>query len=374
MRGELIIGLMSGTSVDGIDAALVEFKSSSELSVVETDFTPFGPELKESINQLALNNSLLNQESDIALHAKLADHYAEASFKLIAKAGVNAVDISAIANHGQTIRHEPNAKPPFSLQLGDGQKIANLTGINTLTQFRQADLAAGGQGAPLMPAFHRALFAGSQDPTYILNLGGIANITWLGDGIINDNVIGFDTGPANTLMDQWAQQHLNKSYDENGQWADSGKVIKSVLDRLLNEPYFSSNYPKSTGPDYFNLDWLNEHIENLTDYAPCDIQASLLMLTANTVALGIKQISAGTGRVYVCGGGAKNQTLLTALGNELAGFEIKLTDELGIPSDWVESVGFAWLGYCCLHNIDSNLPSVTGAKRSVVLGEVYKPN
>ena len=372
MSNELIIGLMSGTSVDGIDAALVEFKSPKLLSVLETEFTPFDSQLKASINALALNNTLLQQESDSELHSELAKHYANASLSLIKKAGVSTDSISAIANHGQTVRHEPNANPAFSIQLGDGQIIADLTGIKTLSQFRQADLTVGGQGAPLMPAFHQAIFGGQKN-SYVLNLGGIANISQLGT-----NIIGFDTGPANTLMDQWIQRHLNQDFDRDGQWASSGKKETTVLDALLADPYFSADYPKSTGTDYFNLDWLNKRIENLSSYAPADIQASLLALTALTVALGLKQITGKSAdetknEIYVCGGGAQNQALMGALSEELPNFNVKLTDELGIPSNWVESVGFAWLAYCRLHDIPSNLPSVTGAKKSVVLGEIYDP-
>ena len=372
MTGELIIGLMSGTSVDGIDASLVEFKSCKTLSVLETEFTPFDSQLRASINHLALHNSTLKQESDSNLHSKLATHYANASLSLIKKAGLSATSIDAIANHGQTVRHEPNANPPFSLQLGDGQLIADLTKIKTVAQFRQADLAVGGQGAPLMPAFHQMMF-GMQKNSYVLNLGGIANVSQLGE-----KVIGFDTGPANTLMDQWTQRHLHQGYDKNGRWAASGEVIKTVLENLLADPYFDLDYPKSTGPDYFNLDWLRERVKNLNSYAPADIQASLLALTAVTVADQLKEMNSKTasqqsGAIYVCGGGAQNQALMAALRDELPNFQIRLTDELGIPSNWVESVGFAWLGYCRLHKLSSNLPSVTGASKSVVLGEIYNP-
>ena len=377
MSNELIIGLMSGTSVDGIDAALVEFESFNSLSVLETEFTPFDSELRASINHLALNNLSLRKESDSELHTQLANHYAKACLSIIKKAGVSASAISAIANHGQTVRHEPNATPPFSIQLGDGQAIADQTNIKTLSQFRQADMAVGGQGAPLMPAFHQAIFGNEkfdqQENSYVLNLGGIANISHLGE-----TVIGFDTGPANTLLDQWIQRHLNQSFDENGRWAATGEIIKEVLDALLSDPYFSADYPKSTGPDYFNLDWLSARVESLSEYAPADIQASLLALTATTVSLGVKQINLKLAdntenKIYVCGGGAKNPILMRALRDELPNYNIRITDELGIPSNWVESVGFAWLGYCRLHGIPSNLPSVTGAKKSVVLGEIYHP-
>jgi len=361
--GNLIIGLMSGSSVDGIDAALVEFHSANQLRVLETQFTPFDQELRNAINALALSVQI-ESPSETHLHAELASHYANASLSLLAKSGHKPSEISAIANHGQTVRHEPNASPPYSLQLGDSQLIANISGIKTLAQFRQADLAAGGQGAPLMPAFHNAVF---KNTGLILNIGGIANLTQLGE-----TVIGFDTGPGNTLMDQWINAHKGKSYDADGQWAKSGRVQPNVLDQLLGDQYFGLSAPKSTGTDYFNLAWLRSQIPNLDQYAPEDIQATLLALTANSIASSITQRTEPT-TVYICGGGAHNTALLQALKNALPEYTIDLTDTLGVPSDWVESVGFAWLGYCKLHTILSSLPSVTGASEPRVLGEVFEP-
>ncbi len=360
---ELYIGLMSGTSVDGIDAALVAFESRSTLRVIETQLTPFPEALRAEINQTALNNSHLFRNEDSPLHIELANHYCDAALNLINKAGINHSDVQAIANHGQTVRHEPNAESPFSLQLGDGQLIASKTGIRTITQFRQADIAAGGQGAPLMPAFHNAVFEGNED-TLVLNLGGIANITQLGE-----HVTGFDTGPGNCLLDQWIAKHKNQPFDINGKWGASGDVIDELLSRLLSDPYFAACHPKSTGTDYFNLDWLGD----LDRYSPENVQATLVALTVNTVAKQVIKLSGNSGKLFICGGGAHNQHLIDQLRAKLSGYTVNLTDIQGIPVDWVEAVGFAWLGYCRLNNLNSNLPSVTGARKQLSLGEIYLP-
>ncbi|MFT5573596.1 MAG: anhydro-N-acetylmuramic acid kinase [Cryomorphaceae bacterium] len=361
--GELFIGLMSGTSVDGIDAALVEFKSSTELSVLATLFTPFDDALRREINSLAQSNSALLHRADSSLHDRLAQNYAAASLALVEQAGVSTSQLSGIANHGQTVRHEPNASPAFSLQLGNPQIIANLTGVTTYGQFRQADLAAGGQGAPLMPAFHSAVFGGNEN-NFILNIGGIANLSQLGE-----KVLGFDTGPGNTLMDQWILKVRGERYDKDGEWARSGKVIPELLTQLLSEPYFSFAAPKSTGPDYFNLAWLGP----MNMHRPQDVQATLLALTVDSIAQQIKLLSCAGDKIYVCGGGTHNQALMLRLTKALPGCSVDRTDALGVPSDWVEAAGFAWLGYCCAHRIESNIPSVTGADESVVLGEVFSP-
>lgn len=365
--GELFIGLMSGTSVDGIDAVIVGFESESKLSVIETLFTPFPDEIRSKINKAALNNSLLQQNKDSQLHFELSQYYSKASLEIIDKAGLQAGNISAIANHGQTVKHEPNANPPYSLQLGCGQLLANNTGIKVITQFRQADLANGGQGAPLMPAFHKAIFS-QTDTCFILNLGGIANITQL-----NHRVVGFDTGPSNTLLDQWINKHQGHHFDNNGEWGASGNIIPEVLSRLLQDTYLHQPYPKSTGTDYFNLDWLNNSVTDLEQHNIEDIQATLLAFTVKSIALALEQLNANSGDIFVCGGGAKNLALMSSLQQSLAKFNVRLTDDLGIPCDWVEAIGFAWLGYCFEHNISSNLPSVTGASQAVVLGQQFIP-
>lgn len=364
MAGELFIGLMSGTSVDGVDAALVEFQSSSELRVIETDFTSFDQGLRADINAIAQRSNDITRCEDSSLHDALAGIYARASRALLAKANISGSIISGIANHGQTIRHEPNASPPFSLQLGNPQLIANLSGIPCYARFRQADLSVGGQGAPLMPAFHSAVL-GADKGSIVLNIGGIANITHL-----SDTVIGFDTGPGNTLMDQWIHKVSGQEFDRDGEWAASGTIIDALLTRCLSDEYFSLPAPKSTGPDYFNLSWLGDCL----NYPAQDVQATLMALTVESIATAIRaQTSDSQAAIFVCGGGAANTTLMNHLQEALPSFNLCTTDQLGVPSDWVEAVGFAWLGYCCAHNIPSNLPSVTGAREAVVLGEKYLP-
>lgn len=366
MANTKIIGLMSGTSADGVDAALVEFQSAHSVSVIETEYTPFSNALRSSINELAHHPERIQQREDSPLHTELADVYANASIALLKKAGTAAHEVACIANHGQTVRHEPNANPPFSLQLGDPQRIANLTGLPVTANFRQADLIAGGQGAPLMPAFHSALFGQKKGSRHsvVLNLGGIANITKL-----DNPVLGYDTGPANTLMNQWIDKCLGKPFDEDGNWAASGSIIPSLLERWLSDPYFQLSAPKSTGPDYFNLKWMGD----VAKHKPEDVQATLLQLTVESIANELNRSEEEEGNLYACGGGASNAHLMTQLARALPRYQVQKTDELGLPADWVEAAGFAWLGYCKLNKLNSNLPSVTGASEAVVLGEYFEP-
>lgn len=370
-ENQIFIGLMSGTSLDGVDAVLVEFKSSSEFKILESEFSAYSSNLRQKLNDTAQNNALLLNNDDSPLNEALAPIYAQACEQLINKSGISKSIITGIANHGQTVKHEPLAILPYSLQLGNGQTLANLTALNVFTQFRQADLAAGGQGAPLMPAFHAAWLEHEfQNNNYVivLNIGGIANISRLGK-----HVIGFDTGPGNVLMDQWIEKHTGKLYDHNGDWAQSGKVNNDLLKLLLQAPYFALAYPKSTGTDYFNLDYVYQAEPSLDKLEPADVQATLLALTVESIALEIEHLHA-TGVVYVCGGGARNSTLMHKLKQRLNHFSVDTSDAAGVPADWVEAVGFAWLGYCCNNNIASNMPSVTGAEEKVVLGEIFKPN
>lgn len=364
---ELFIGLMSGTSIDGIDAALVEFDSVNTIKVIKTLFTEFDATTRDLISATAQNNQTLRRNEDSPLHKSLAPLYALACQNLLSKANIPATRVCGIGNHGQTVKHEPTAAKPYSLQLGDGQILANLTGIKTYTQFRQADLAAGGQGAPLMPAFHRALFAEQQNAV-ILNIGGISNVT-----LLNEPVIGFDTGPGNVLLDQWIEHQTGLAYDKNGEWAKSGEVNIELLNALLDDPYFSTRPPKSTGTDYFNLAWMRKCHPSLNALAEQDVQATLVQLTVNSVANALAEAGATQGKIYVCGGGANNSLLMQRLASALTAFEVQTTSALGLPSDWVEAAGFAWLGYCSAHGIKSNIPSVTGATSAVVLGEVFTP-
>ena len=367
MTEKLVIGMMSGTSADGIDAVLAQFKSPHEVEILTTHYEDYPLAVRNQINGIAHAQEIVSC-NQTPLNDQLASLYANACLELLKKSGLDKKEISALANHGQTVRHEPNESPPYSLQLGNPQLIANQTGLLTVANFRQADLAAGGQGAPLMPAFHSAVFQHEgqiQSNRFLLNIGGIANITHLGD-----TVIGFDTGPGNTLLDQWIYQHKQLTYDKDGAWAASGEVNKELLGRLVLDPYFSKPFPKSTGPDYFNLSWLSSHLNGETAE---DVQATLLELTVVSIANELNQVGDLGGDIYVCGGGAHNKLLIKRLQQSLPSYHVLSTDSLGIPADWVEATGFAWLGYCRLLEKASNLPSVTGASDSISLGEVFFP-
>ena len=356
---------MSGTSMDGIDAALVEFNSSTSFRLHNSTFTAFPSKLRDRIAHTCQNNQDLACNHDSPLHGELAPHYAQAALNLIEISNIPSESIKAIANHGQTVKHEPNAKPPYSLQLGDGQKIANLTGRPVICQFRQADLAAGGQGAPLMPAFHQAAFS-KLESACVVNIGGISNVSFL-----KQPLSGYDTGPGNCLMDQWICHHLEQRYDIDGQWARSGEVNQQLLKRFMSDDYFSRSEPKSTGTDYFNLDWLMQ--QQVSSLEAKTVQRTLLQLTVASIAQEVlKMMSSGT--LYVCGGGAENSFLMHCLAEHLTSFKVTKTDSLGLPADQLEAIGFAWLAYCFNHNIASNAPSVTGAKKACVLGELYIPD
>ncbi|NND83397.1 MAG: anhydro-N-acetylmuramic acid kinase [Gammaproteobacteria bacterium] len=371
MAGDLLIGMMSGTSVDGIDAALVRFESAEQLQLIATRFTPFEDALRDDINRLAQHVGRLKPADYAALDRQLAEAYAEAAMALADEAGILMQDLRAIANHGQTVSHEPNIEQPYTLQLGDPQTIADICGATTIAQFRQADMAVGGQGAPLMPAFHHAMFARSSSATAILNIGGIANLTVLGEP-----VIGFDTGPGNTLMDQWIEQNESRRFDKNGEWAASGVVDEAALKLLLADPYFTQTAPKTTGTDVFSLAWVERTLGDLSQFKAPDLQATLLALTVESIAHEIERAQQTTEleRICVCGGGASNHHLMNSLRKRLPELTIQTTDDLGIAADWLEAIGFAWLGYCRLEDIPGNLPSVTGAREAVVLGEVFEPH
>ena len=372
MAEEFYIGLMSGTSMDGVDTALVGFESHSKLRLVETYFQEFEPEIRTEINNAAQNNQNLRLNQDSGLHRKLAPIYANACKAVLNKAGFDKGQVKAIANHGQTVKHEPNANPPYSLQLGDGQLIANLTQITTITQFRQGDLAVGGQGAPLMPAFHAAVF-GTNNNELVLNIGGIANLTHLASPLV-----GFDTGPGNVLLDQWIELIRGLPYDKNGVWSTNGTINTELLECLMADSFFTEGYPKSTGTDYFNIAWLEGRFSELHSLKPADVQATLIALSCESIAQDVERLTHSLdekhSKVYVCGGGARNSALMHSLAERLPRTQIHTTDALGIPSDWLEAIGFAWLGYCKHHGIVSNCPSVTGAHSEVVLGEVFLPS
>ena len=358
----LYIGLMSGTSADGIDAVLVEFTESG-FSLHATHNAPFTADFRQSLQQLMLaaNCSLTTLGQ---LHQQLAQHYAAAVNTLITKADVNPQDIIAIGSHGQTVRHEPPsmATTAFSLQLGDPSTLAYLTGINVVADFRQADIAAGGEGAPLAAAFHHYAFGG-QAGTAVLNLGGIANLTRL-----QDPLIAYDTGPASTLMDAWIQRHQNQPYDNNGDWARSGTANTQLLEQLLQHPYFADSPPKSTGFETFNIHWLEQQLAQIgPTIAPVDVQATLLELTVQTVCRDLQGIT----QLRVCGGGACNGYLLQRL-QETSGINVSSTAVAGIAPQWMEACAFAWLARQYCRQQPGNITSVTGAGKPCILGGLYR--
>ena len=364
----LFIGLMSGTSADGIDAALVSFEDEKHYKIIEKSDTPFDKKLQQSI--IAFNESGDNELDRMgALDVKLGNAFADSVKALLKKAGLKNTDISAIGSHGQTIRHSPNSTDSFTLQIGDPNIIASKTGIKTVADFRRKDLALGGQGAPLAPAFHQAIFRNTQQNRIILNIGGIANITYLPKDQ-TQKVVGFDTGPGNSLMNAWAQIHLNKAYDENGTWAKSGTVLIDLLNTLLNDPYFKKASPKSTGREYFHLNWLKKHLTG--NEKPADVQQTLLQLTVKSILIGANSLCEA-GEIIVCGGGAHNETLMQTLGALASPFSVLTSDKQGVDPDSLEAILFAWLAKQTLENKPGNLPEVTGASRLAILGGLYYP-
>ncbi|MGI9201900.1 MAG: anhydro-N-acetylmuramic acid kinase [Woeseiaceae bacterium] len=363
---ELYVGLMSGTSMDGIDAALVDFSESS-LKILGTREFDYPAQLREQLLE-AIAIPLDQEIGNVAeLHAATGECFRDAALALLDDAGVSAARVKAIGSHGQTLRHQPDASPPFSLQIGDPQIIADGTGIETIADFRSADIAAGGQGAPLAPYFHDWLFRTTGETRCILNIGGVANVTVLADG---EETIGFDTGPGNSLMDIWIRKHRGQAFDEAGEWAAEGDADNELLQEFLAEPYFAFAPPKSTGFEHFNLAWIEGH--DIASIAAPDVQATLCRLSAVTIADAISDYAPQTSEVLVCGGGAHNPILLDELASRLPQATVAPTSKAGLDPDWVEAVAFAWLAMRHMHGQPGNLPSVTGAKEAVVLGSICR--
>lgn len=363
MSGKHYIGIMSGTSLDGIDAVLVDFAQSCSLE--HTCYMPYDEALRAAL--LALHQP---GEDELHRAAVLANHiarlYAESVRRLLDETGIHSRQVVAVGCHGQTVRHCPQPANGYSIQLVNGALLAELTGITVVTDYRSRDIAAGGQGAPLVPAFHQEVFAHPAIDRLIVNIGGIANITCLP---VNGHVTGFDCGPGNILMDAWCARHLNTPYDRDGQWSASGRVIPRLLEDLLAFPYFSQPPPKSTGREMFNIDWLQSCLQG--DEAAQDVQATLVALTTGAIARAVLAYFPATDEVYLCGGGAHNGALVDQLRQGLPTSEIKLTDALGIDADWVEACAFAWLAQRAIERAPGNLPVVTGAHANRILGAIY---
>lgn len=357
----LFIGLMSGTSLDGIDAVVATFAGGNRL--LHSYYQPYEARLRAEL--LALQAPCDNELHRAALAANaLARAYATAVITLLKKASLESRDIEAIGCHGQTIRHRPDAG--YTTQLVNAALLAELTSITVINDFRSRDIAAGGQGAPLVPAFHQRLFHSAIEHRVIVNIGGIANITNLP---ANGGVSGFDCGPGNALMDEWINAHQGKSYDHDGAWAAAGSVLPELHKCLFLNAYFLMPPPKSTGRDVFNLAWLQSKLKS--GEQPQDVQATLLELTAQSIKLGITQYCAGAQTVFVCGGGAHNRTLIARIASLLPQQRVADTNALGLDPDWVEALAFAWLARQTLQREPGNLPQVTGALGPRILGAVY---
>jgi len=371
-KAHLCIGLMSGTSADSIDAALVDFSGKQ-------------PQLKHYIELPLADNvrqqilTLMQPGDDEIEQLGRLDHqlghaFAQAAQALLSASNTPASRVRAIGSHGQTLRHRPpgTSQHPFTLQIGDANIIAEETGICTIADFRRRDIAAGGQGAPLVPAFHQAVFSSAEESRVIANIGGISNITLLAGNTLQ----GFDTGPGNTLMDAWIHEQQGERYDQDGQWASTGRANRELVEQLLQHDFFQQIPPKSTGREDFNLNWLKQQVELLDNpLETADIQASLLEVTAQSLVGGIKQQAPNAEAIYVCGGGAFNSQLLKCIETTAQSAGLKLsvrsTSALGIAPESVEATAFAWLAQQTLENLPGNNPATTGARREVILGGIY---
>jgi len=358
------IGLMSGTSLDGIDA-VITYIDDTNIRLHSSSHFHWPVEIRASLQQLIEKQDSLDEM--LRLDQLCAEQFAAASLALLEQSGIAKQDIVAIGSHGQTIRHAPEHRPGYTLQIGNPATIAESTGITTVTDFRSRDIAAGGQGAPLAPAFHQAVFEDTTKTRVVLNIGGIANITLLN----GQAVIGFDTGPGNRLLDDWCKKHTGKDFDQNGHLAASGQVNPQLLKKLLADPYFIADHPKSTGSDYFNLAWLQPQLEDFSSETTANIQATLSALTANSIADQIIKIAADCDEVLVCGGGAHNNHLMQQLQARLPASIVMSTEKQGFHPDWVEAMAFAWLAHRTLSGLPGNIPAVTGAKGPRICGGVY---
>jgi anhydro-N-acetylmuramic acid kinase len=365
---QIFIGLMSGTSLDGIDAIVIDL--TTQPKILARHYQPYDTNLRRQIQQLCQgcpDELRLYSELD----TRLGRDFASAANTVREKAGLAPQQIRAIGSHGQTIRHYPDGDYPNSLQIGNPCIIAEQTGIITITDFRRRDIAAGGQGAPLVPAFHKALFQSSENDRIIINIGGIANLTLL-PAAANTPITGWDTGPGNTLMNAWILQHKQETQDTDGHWCAQGSSNQVLLDKLLTDPYFQQSPPKSTGPEHFNLSWLEHYLTDVHDTA-VNVQATLCELTTSAIARTIQSQPLQTRHpeIFICGGGSHNPQIMQQLRSKLNNNRIETTLALGIDPDWVEAAAFAWLAQQTLNGKTGNLPDVTGADKAVILGGIY---
>lgn len=365
MTSALYIGLMSGTSLDGIDVALVDFTDGAKL--IAKAHHPMPALLTAILLQMTQSNAPVSLEQIGHLETALGQTFADAVSSFITKNGIDPHHVRAIGSHGQTVRHNPHGDRPFTLQLGDANIIAERSGITTIADFRRRDVAAGGQGAPLVPAFHQALFAEPGRSNAVVNIGGIANITLMQS---DRGILGFDTGPGNGLMDAWCQRHWQIAYDDKGAKAALGTSDDNLLERMLSDPWLQLPPPKSTGRDVFQLDWLDHQLRGLA-LSPETVLRTLTEFTARTITEALLGHAQALDTVYVCGGGVHNAMLMQCLQDRLP-FPVRSTAEVGVDPDYVEAMAFAWLAKQCLEGKPGNVVEVTGAAGPRILGAIYQ--
>lgn len=359
---KLMIGLMSGTSMDGIDAALVDMDTNT---LVFGLTKPYGDKAKRCL-QAVLNEPQTTARALSQLNTLLGREFASAVNQLLVITGTAANDVVAIGSHGQTICHDATADIPYTVQLGCAHTIAELTGITVVADFRTRDLVLGGRGAPFAPIYHQAVFSGKPFPLAIVNIGGIANISFLSE---RDGIRGYDTGPGNCLMDAWIQKHMGLAFDTHGEWAATGSINHSVLECLLADPSFSHLPPKSLGKEYFSLDWLSRFLP--VGMAEEDVQATLMALTSTSIVAAIKQSQEPLTQVAICGGGVHNTHLMQAIANDLPEMEVISTQQWGIDPDYIEAMMFSWLAYKAILKQPISMQPITGSRNSAILGVIY---
>jgi len=368
---ELYAGLMSGTSMDGIDAVLVEF-NGSQIKLVTSHSHSIPADLKTKLSLLSLNSETATIDMLGEADAELGSLFADAVNKLLSIAGIHASKVTGIGSHGQTIRHRPDLPHRFTMQIGDANKISYNTGITTVADFRRKDMAAEGEGAPLAPAFHQQVFHSKNENRAVLNIGGISNLSYLPKNK-NQPCFGFDCGPGNILMDAWIQRHQKLAFDKDGKWACSADADNSLVSLLMNDEYIRQPPPKSTGKEHYHLDWLEQQ-GNMKKLEAASVQASLCQYTADSIIYAIENYLPELDRLIVCGGGAHNLHLMSLLKSGLSKIDIESSEKHGIHPDWVEAIAFAWLARKTLNKQSGNLPAVTGATHSVILGAIYPAN
>lgn len=365
MKSGRYIGVMSGTSLDGVDVVLAAIDQQRVVQLASYCH-PFPVALRQDLLAICQGQVLtLSQLGQI--DTRLGRLFTEAVQTLLQRQGIASEEITGIGCHGQTVWHEPCGEAPNTLQIGDNNQIVAATGITVVGDFRRRDMALGGQGAPLVPAFHEAILRHPDERRMVLNIGGIANLTLLLPG---KPVAGYDTGPGNILLDAWIWHHQRRGYDKNGEWASQGSQVLPLLHQMLADPWFARLAPKSTGREYFNLSWIEQQLTSFPGLAPQDVQATLVALTATSIAEQVI-LSGGCERLLICGGGSRNPLLMSRIGALLPGIEVGSTDDAGISGDDMEALAFAWLAYRTLSGLPGNLPSVTGAREASIIGAIY---